>query len=224
MESSRVDGSLPAIISNSADVYQGDLKGYFRAIFDHAQNLSNPYHNFRHMFHVLWLCYQACLFYGNKLNRREMRNLLIAAIFHDFNHSGLMGDDDLNIERSVRGLEKYILPEDRDCLEDISPLIRMTEFPYTVPSESLPLSGQILRDADVSQALDSAWIQQVVFGLAAEWGKKPIEVLKMEVPFHETLKLHTEWAKQMFSQEDIDAKIREVKELIGILSESEVPV
>ena len=146
-----------------------------------------------------------------------MRDLIIAAMFHDFDHSGMMGNDDLNIARAVMGFEKYIAQEDQARAEHIIALIQVTEYPYQIASEHLSLCGQIIRDADLSQALSPAWIQQVVFGLAAEWQKKPIEVLKAQGAFHKNLKLHTEWARQMFSQTDIDKKIIEAKELLDLL-------
>jgi len=210
-------GSLPEIICNDHNLYEGDLIEYFQTVFYHAQNLKYPYHNFRHIFHVVWLCYQACIFYIGTLTPREMRNLLIAALFHDFDHSGMIGNDDLNIERAVRGFKRYIMKEDQGHVEEIISLIRATEYPYKVSSESLTLLSQIIRDADMSQALSEAWIQQVIFGLASEWNKKPIEVLEMESIFHKNLKFHTEWALSMFSQEDIDKKIAEANELLELL-------
>ncbi len=150
-----------------------------------------------------------------------MRNLLIAILFHDFDHSGMLGEDDLNIERAVRGLQKHILPKDLPFLGEISALIReATQYPYVVAADQLSLSGQILRDADVSQVFSVAWIQQVIIGLASEWGKTPIDVLKMQEPFLRTLKFHTQWAKEQFPQRDIEAKIAEAHELIKLLTET----
>ena len=189
--------------------------------FLNAQNLKYPYHNFRHMFHVLWLCYQACVFYRGILPSRKMRNLLIAALFHDFDHSGLMGNDDLNIERAIRGLKKFILEEDKEYIEEIIILVRATEFPYKVPSGTLSLAERIIRDADMSQALCEAWIQQIVFGLSAEWNKKPIEILEAQGAFHKNLEFHTEWAQQMFPQKAIDDKIAEAHDLLELLKDEE---
>src|SRR5580704_3760633 len=83
-----VTGDLPEIIGNEKGLYEGDLIFYFQTLFFRSSNLHNPYHNFRHMLHVLWLCYKACLHYEKKLTPREMRNLLVAALFHDFDHPG----------------------------------------------------------------------------------------------------------------------------------------
>jgi len=172
------------------------------------------------MFHVLWLCHQAGMYYKKELTRRDIRNLLIAAMFHDYDHRGLIGDDDINIVLATRGLERHILDEDRPSFNVIRSLINATEYPYKGPSESLSLSAQIIRDADLSQVLSVAWIQQVVFGLATEWNKKPIEVLAMQGPFMSSLKFHTEWAQKLFPQSDIEAKIAETRLFLDLLNGS----
>lgn len=152
MQTSTTRGSLPEILRNDENLYLGNLVYYFGVVWRQAQNLQKPYHNFRHMFHVLYMCYQACVFYADELSPREMRNLLIAAMFHDFDHSGMMGNDDLNIERAIRGLRKHLLSEDQPESENIAGLIRATEYPYKVPSENLcGLLAPILRDADMSR-------------------------------------------------------------------------
>lgn len=217
-QSFEVSGSVPAIIRNNLGIYEGDLRYYYWVVFHNAQNLNNPYHNFRHIFHVMYLCYQACLFYADLLTGREMRNLLIASLFHDFDHTGKAGPDVVNIERAVAALEKHIASEDVRFFEDIAYLIRVTQYPYVIPSDGMALLGLVIRDADLGQALSPAWIQHVVFGLAAEWGKDPLEVLKMQPGFHANLKFGTEWAKAMFPQSEIDAKIAEARELVDLSS------
>jgi len=216
-------GSLLGILTNAEDLYDGDLAHYFRAVFFNAQNLSNPYHNFRHIFHVLWLCNEACRFYAKKgepLTKRQVRNLFIAAMFHDFNHTGMSGNDDLNIEFALRGLEKHLMLEDKEHLPEITGLIKATQFPYAIPSSDLDLSGQIIRDADMCQALSVAWMQQVVIGLADEWDKKPIDVLRMQAPFLQKLEFLTEWAQQAF---DLEEKIDEAKGLLELLEHGTSP-
>jgi hypothetical protein len=215
--SSSVRGSLPEIIGNTKHLYEGDLTVYFRIIFNQAPNLQLPYHNFRHMMNVVRRSYEACVYYAGELSPREMRNLLITALFHDFDHTGTAGHDDLNIARAVSGFEKHVLAEDRAYVDDIVELIRSTEYPHAVASESLKLPMQIIRDADISQGLDTAWIQQVVFGLAVEWRMTPLEVLRMQIDFYRTLRFGSEWARQVFPQSAIEDKIVEATELLEIL-------
>jgi hypothetical protein len=215
-----ISGSIVSVIRNDEGLYEGNLAHYFRVLFFQAQNLRHPYHNLRHMLHVLWLCFEAIRYYhqqGRPITLRVARSILIAAMFHDFDHSGLLGNDDLNIERAVRGLKKCILPEDEPFLDDIVALLWVTEYPYKVPSDSLELPGQILRDADMSQSLHVAWIQQVIVGLAAEWGKTPLEILRAQGNFHKGLVFHTEWARVRFPQELVDQKINEARELLELL-------
>lgn len=215
-------GELPRIIRNASRLYTGDLKHYFRVVFHHARNLYAPYHNFRHIFHELWLCHNACRFYEGReeeMSKRAMRNLLIAAMFHDFDHTGRTGNDDLNIELALRGLRKHILPEDEEWLPHISEKIKGSQYPYIIPAKDLSFEARILRDADASQCFSVAWIQQVVFGLAVEMNTAPIEVLRMQKTFLAGLCYQTEWAKQMFDSDMINKKIEEAEDLISILED-----
>lgn len=184
-----------------------------------AQNLENAYHNFRHILHVVFLCHDACEYYKDKLSLLERRHLLIAALYHDYNHPGRTGNDDLNIEFALRGLRQHVHQDDKHALEEISVIIRTTEFPYTCLSAELSLPCQILRDADAAQALSVAWIQQVVFGLGAEMGVGWQQVLRMQEGFHAGLQFSTAWAHQKFTPEIIAGKITEARELIALLEE-----
>jgi hypothetical protein len=101
----------------------------------------------------------------------DRRNLLIAALFHDFDHLGNRSLDQLNIDRAIAELRVHVSKEDLPHLTTIEALIQATHYPYLIPSESLELSARIIRDADAGQTLTAAWIQQVIFGLAAGGGK-----------------------------------------------------
>lgn len=212
-----VRGSIDLVVNNEDHLYEGNLRKYFKVTFLKATNLNNPYHNFRHMMHVTWLSYLACRYYSNVLSKREMRNLMIAAMFHDFNHRGTVGPDILNIKLAVQAFKDNILLEDKPYINDILAVIEATEYPYKTLSSNLDLSLKIIRDADLSQSLCSTWLQQVVFGFAAEWGKTPLEVLKAQVNFHKNLKFNTSWAEDTWTVEDINKKIDETQNLIDIL-------
>lgn len=208
---------VPRIIRNDDGVYEDNLVHYARVIFHHATNLAHPYHNFRHTFHIMWLGYDACGYYRDVMTPRDMRKLLIGALMHDFDHTGKAGDDAVNIARSIEGLRKYAAPQDRPYLDDIEKFIHGTQYPYVVDVAMLDLCGKIIRDADVSQAFSVAWIQQVIFGLAAEWGMTPLEALRKQEPFLKALRYNTEWAKKKFPEQLIGAKIDEARELLELL-------
>ena len=174
------------------------------------------------MLHVLWLCHQACRYYQNRLTPRQMRDLLIAALFHDFDHPGHShrGEEDpdrLNIDIAIASLRRHIMPIDRPCLPEIEALIEATHYPYKITSDALDLIGNIIRDADLAQALSPVWIQQVVIGLAEEQGVKPLDVLRAQVSFLTALEFNTGWARQLFPPEFVQAKIKEAKQLLRLL-------
>jgi 3'5'-cyclic nucleotide phosphodiesterase len=215
-------GDIPTIVSNDRGLYEGDLGGYFRALFFRATNLDRPYHNLRHMLHVTWLCYQAAEYYRDRLTPRQIRNLLIAALFHDFDHSGHPhpGADDpdgINIRIAIAGLRRCIAPEDRPFLPAIEALIQATHYPYTVSGDKLDLPEQIIRDADVAQALSPVWIQQIVIGLARERRIGPLDVLKMQPEFLAAISFNTDWARERFPPRVVAAKIAEAKRLLALL-------
>jgi hypothetical protein len=215
-------GDIPEIIGNDHGLYEGDLTGYFRTLIFHATNLSRPYPNLRHMLHVTWLCYQAADFYRDRLTPRQIPNLLIAALFHDFDHPGQPhpGADDsdgINIGRAIAALRRHLEPEDRPFLPVIEALIEATHYPHVVAGEQLDLSGQIIRDADLAQALSPVWIQQIVIGLAREQRVSPLDVLKMQPAFLAALSFNTEWAHERFPARLVAAKIAEAERLLALL-------
>jgi len=182
-----------------------------------ATNLRNGYHNFGHMFHVTFRCYEAIKYYGVTIGKRDARALLIAAMFHDFNHPGKTGNDDLNIIFALRGLNKHLLDEDRDLLPLIIEIIQATEFPYTVAGEKIAFLCQIIRDADISQVFSVSWIQTFAFGLSGEMGVCPKRMLEMQEGYLTSLRFLTAWGKATFPQNVIDTKIMEVKTLLACL-------
>jgi hypothetical protein len=173
------------------------------------------------MLHVLWLCYKACLHYEKKLTPREMRNLLVAALFHDFDHPGHPhpeeDPDRINIKIAISGLRRYTIQGDRASLPEIEALIEATHYPYKTAGKQLGLLAKIIRDADLAQALSPVWIQQVVIGLAQEWGVKPLEVLRVQRSFLGALRFNTRWARQLFPQQLVQEKIAEAEKLLRLL-------
>ena len=97
-------------INNSEDLYTGDLRYYFKQLF-YSRGANNPYHNIRHSLDVFLKGYDAIKYYGN-IPMDDARALLIACMLHDFNHSGRAGNDDLNIELAIRGIDKILHDKD----------------------------------------------------------------------------------------------------------------
>lgn len=218
-----VTGDIPEIIGNDRGLYDGDLRHYFRILFFAAKNLDDPYHNLRHMLHVTWLCYQACLYYRQQLTPRQIRNLLIAALFHDFDHPGQphpgeVDPDGVNIALAIAALRRHVALEDRPFLPAIEALIDATHYPYTIDGAALDLPGLIIRDADLAQALSPAWIQQVVVGLARERRVEPLVILRQQPAFLAALAFNTKWARERFPPPLIAAKSAEAERLLSLLA------
>lgn len=207
--------NLISVVRNDHGLYRGNLIPYFAIIWNSATNLDNPYHNFRHPMYATQLCYDACDYYSDELSQEKMRVLMIAEMFHDFDHTGKNVDDDINITKAILGIRKYILPEDAPSLSDIEYHIKMTQFPPSIPTEKLGLRVQIMRDADLCQVFEPDWMQQVVIGLAAEKGVTPTQMLSMQEEFLlERLRLHTEWAQERFPRGMIKRRVAEVREYL----------
>ncbi len=207
---------LPLIL-NEEGLYEGDLRYYFKLVFN-APNVNNPYHNFRHLLHVTWEAHNALLFYKNhsdyKIFKKAARALLIAALFHDYGHKGVMGGDHENIVTAINAVRKFILDEDKNLLSGIEKLIAATEYPLIDCDLSMPV--QIIRDADMSQAFSDTWMQQMVFGLAREYKISATDFLKQQLIFIPNIKFYTEWAKEKFDPQK-EEKVSEVKALLEIV-------
>jgi hypothetical protein len=212
-------GDIANMIQNRDDVYTGvSLSCYFRVIMS-APNIHHGYHGLRHMLHVTWVCYQACKYYRrlDQMTKRETRNLLIAAMFHDYGHCGQAGDDAVNIEAALDGLREHIDDMDKDHLVAISRVIHVTQFPHASLGDSSTLSEQVIRDADISQAFGTTWIGDIAAGFGSELDKTPVEMLEQQLGFLGVVQFHSDFGKTFFGQDAINAKFRETKDLLSIL-------
>jgi hypothetical protein len=213
-------GDIANMIQNRDDLYTGvSLSHYFRVIMN-APNIHHGYHGLRHMLHVTWVCYQACKYYNRlgQMSKREARNLLIAAMFHDYGHCGQAGDDALNIEAALDGLREHVDDVDRDYLVSISQIILATQFPHADLGDSPSLGEQVIRDADISQAFGTTWIGDIAAGFGSELDKDPVAMLEQQLMFlKDYAKFHSDFGKAFFGQEAVSAKYYETSDLLSIM-------
>jgi len=205
---------IDLIVVNANARYEGkDLIHYYRHVM-RAPNAKVPYHNVRHMLHVPWEAYDGADRMG--LDPRTFRNVMIAALMHDYNHTGVKNDDAVNIERAIRALHQLALEEDRPYMLDIQRMIEATRYPYGDRAFELP--DLILRDADQSQTFSVAWIQSVMYGLSTELEISPDKMLRDQLPYLESLKFYTLWGQNKFGPL-IQPRIELVKRLIRLSGE-----
>ena len=211
-------GSIPSIINNEENLYEGNIKHYFKLLFNSRSSFCS-YHGIRHSLEVFYKCYSAIkweLENYDGFSKYRVRHLLIAALLHDLDHRGRSGNDDLNIEAALRLIKPNI--QEGDSYTYIEFLVRSTEYGASGHiHESTSEIENILRDADISQVLAPSWIRIVLFGLSEEMGVKPFEMLINQEKFLSNIRFESRWG-QAILQPQIPAKIEECQRLIEILS------
>jgi len=170
--------------------------------FNTSNNL--PYHNFYHAECVFLNCYEGALL--SNLEEDEIRGLCVAALFHDFNHSGGNLTDDKNITEAIKGLEiaqKYAssahLGLNKLSLETAINAIKITEYPYVKEPSTVP--EQIIRDADLMQIYeeDRRTLLKQYLGLKAELELKSYKMTCVDFAggikhFYNKIQWNTQWA------------------------------
>lgn len=189
-----------------------------------TKNMSNviPYHNLKHTLTMMTNAYDIST--NNRteifINEKELRSICIAALFHDFNHSGgtLQSDED-NISLAIDAWRKYS-KEEPFWLGFVEGLIKGTQYPYT--SNHPTYFVKILRDADMMQWFEDDFIEHTLMGLNKEMlGKSSlsIQMLEGQLKFMENAKWHTPFAKANYDA-NFKYKVDQIKWLIKILNEN----
>lgn len=148
----------------------------------------HPYHGIDHLFTV-FKCACDVSEYNVCDNRPE---LLIAALFHDYNHLGKMGNDHANILKACDGLVEFHIKFPDFDLAYACYIITCTEFPYVVSEEELTKEGQIIRDCDLSYLFDDLSIVKLYSGLRTEFGTTLDEFTSTQDKFFNNVKFHDE--------------------------------
>ena len=174
----------------------------------HNQSKSLGYHNNRHMIGVAATCteFESDLW----LNDLDRASLLMAALFHDFNHTGTQPDQ-VNIDNAIEGLHVAIHSNDLDIVaydrnvlfERASAIIACTEFPFVV--EPVSNAQKIMRDADLMQSFKSDGIESIMIGLRNELNRaghtiRPKQMYELQKDFYKKVKLYTDYGKAVFSE------------------------
>jgi hypothetical protein len=140
----------------------------------------------------------------------EHHLLGLAALYHDYDHSGGTESDTMNVRRAIHAFYT-------DCPRDLTSLqtkqveacIAVTEYPFV--TEPCTIEQKIIRDADLLQILELEWYEHVVLGLRAEFkvGGKDYSIKDMlqgQLNFlneYVPNKLYTEWAKELVEKDCI---------------------
>jgi hypothetical protein len=127
---------------------------------------SLPYHNNNHNFMLAVNAYSIGEHLG--INEKLLKHLLIAGIFHDYNHTGTTLPDAVNIKRALHFLHQNSeqFTEVGLSVPLLQILIQATENP---PAAKYTLPEQIMRDADLLGWCDQD-TTELMQGLSEEFG------------------------------------------------------
>jgi hypothetical protein len=173
------------------------LQKAFKYILLNSKSNNGPYHNLNHLLTVLKYCYLGALSEGIK-DEKELRELLIAAIFHDVNHTIGKEKDDVNVQNSKDAIGKFVKQEEVDANTDyMNKLLDATQYPYVIEGKDLDLKQGIIRDADLMQVLEYNWIHQNIAGLSSELKMDFLDFVQPQRKFLESAAFNTTWGKKM---------------------------
>lgn len=169
---------------------------------DNCESQNAPYHNFEHTMSVARFCYILGL-EESDLDKEELEVLLIAAVFHDYNHlAGKQKSDGQNIERALEGLDTFSKERPTPNLQNARKIIQATEYPYVVEIDKIEdsfikLASEIIRDADMMQIYSTPYQLMIINLLMGELGMSHEDALNGELRFLEGLVWHTETAPKI---------------------------
>lgn len=147
---------------------------------DFGTHVVNPYHNTTHMKLVAYHAYAAYTDGGGDPQSTLASELTLAALFHDYNHSGGFESDTENIEATLRYLRNKVWAEFFEAegvsQETVFDLIRMTQYNGPIvgfPHKPQTLAEKSIRDADLCMIYTPEG-RALLVGLFEEFNRRPI--------------------------------------------------
>ena len=175
--------------------------------------VENDYHNTEHMMNVFNNSMLLFNHYEKEYGLEPYHKLVLglAALFHDFNHSGGKLVDKENIKLALVALQEFLNEIGKlDLYDDIENIIIATEFPHL--DMELDILQKIIRDADTMGGIIEGW-QSVVSNLASEYNKTLVEFIPSQIKFLDVVKFNTDYCNQLL-QSNKEKIIKELNKLI----------
>jgi hypothetical protein len=146
------------------------LSSAFEYILLNSTSLTMPYHHLHHNLIVFKSCYD--ILNEQYLNDTEIykKELLVASLFHDFNHSGGKLTDDKNIKNAIAGFSTWhTLSEFSDSVDYfvVVNILKATQYPY-IDIDKMQVEYLIIRDADLTPLFYDTVLQFNLMGLSTE--------------------------------------------------------
>lgn len=173
------------------------LQDYLKEVMISNEANFAPYHNFYHTQCVVNHCYDIAK--SENVSDDDIRKLIIAALFHDFNHSQGFSTDTENVEAAIE-IFKECSDEDAVIDIEIENIIASTEFPYTIIDIDLTILQKIIRDADLMQLVEPTFLSANILGLAEELRVPEMEdYLPKQLKFMQGIKFYTKLAQEKWN-------------------------
>jgi HD superfamily phosphodiesterase len=169
-----------------------------------------PYHNNEHMITV----YKFCKDISDNIELTDNLDLLVAALFHDFDHSMGKEKDNVNVQRAIEAFSDYYgneLTHTDVNKNNVINIIKITEYPYTIKNSELNTDQKIIRDADLLQGSVDNWYDFIVIGLSKEMNL-PIDKIKEGViVFRENIEYNFDYSREVFmsNNDEVTKKLNE---------------
>ena len=188
---------LPPLMARLANV---DLTQAYDYVVRNNPANGLPYHN---LFHTQCMALSCQIGAATAdLPAFEQRALVLAALFHDYDHSGGLTSDAENIKRACAALQQaaQVLSLPEDLVTRSLALIATTQFPPL--AEAQGEAERIIRDGDMCQMLYDSWFEQVYMGLRTEMAHSRglmtlSQFCDLQRSFFGSLQLHSAWGKSV---------------------------
>ena len=175
-----------------------NIEYYFYVLLTQNTGINNPYHNNFHTITVLVNSYKISKLEG--LSKEQTRPILIAAIFHDFNHSGGVKEDSENINVAISAFKNYSKESNEDN-KLIIEIISATQYPYVSKIEDLTIEQKIICDADLTQFYADNYLQQIIYGLLMSEQKMDLKkALDVQQHFLDRVQPLTKYGNQLYDK------------------------
>lgn len=177
-------------------------KDVFESVMNSDALVFNPYHNNYHTACMIVNAFEAFQYYEQEpvsgyLEQQNYKarlyKLLLACLYHDYDHTAGSMPDAINIMKATQGLFSTHMG-----YYDVAKIIAVTEFPFIRQPETL--EEKIIRDCDLMQMLEPDWFDQIFVGLYTELLNNPKfadltpeKFVQMQIAFLEGAQFYTEW-------------------------------
>lgn len=182
------------------------LQDTFVYVINNNKGDNNPYHNNNHLMFVFYFAMEMANYY--KLDDFHKVHLGLVALFHDFNHNGKIGNDDVNLKEAylgfldfyannLNGIDYNVKMDDIDT-DLFKEILSHTEFPSR--SEPKTIEDQIIMDSDMLVNYTSSWFKDNLIGLSKEFGLSIKDQIPNQIKFIEELSFYTEYAQNLHKE------------------------